>query len=372
MANVNVTSCNVPAPVLEQKVVDNLSMDVMDDYSAPATSTPNSSVHVAVASIKLVQPLPVSATREDLVQTPVADLFGKQPSAGGETSDAGMLLLEAFGKARGQGKRKKEESFETNPFDLDLLSPLERAMVCLLEKCMTGFANLQAIVDNLEPADQTEVQSLRQEMIDLRNTNDTLQKTNVTLRQEVRALKEGQEELHLESTTRSMRENLLFHGIPEASLPKGEWENTNRTLRDFMVHELKMGPDEALAYHISTSHRLGRKKSFKEAATTTGEQGQVRGPRPIVARFVVRDDRDYLKSTGNKTLKNQGRGKLFSLSDQFPRTVVTRRKKLIPVLIEKKAEGKTVKLVADKLYINNELFLHKDFPWLKKPTAVEA
>ena len=87
---------------------------------------------------------------------------------------------------------------------------------------------------------------------------------------------------------------------------------------------------------------------------------------------MVRDDRDYLKSMGNEKLRLQGKGRIFSLSDQFPRTVVTRRQRLIPVLIEKKAERKTVKLVADKLYIDNELFLHKDFPWLKKPTAVVA
>ena len=347
---------NEPVLVQNDDGPDNLST-AMDVIVIPVTSTPDSSG----------KPLLNISIRGDLDQNPFADLISnfKQPPGEGERSDAGMLLLEEFGNARGERKRWREASREDKPFDLDQLSPLERAMLCLLEKCMIGFSDLRTIVNNLKPADQTEVQALRREV-------EELQKTNVSLRQEVQSLKEVEEEHHLETTTRSMRENLLFHGIPEISLPKGKWENTNKTLRDFMVNELKMGQDEAQAYHFSTSHRLGRKRSSKESVTSTGEQGQARGPRPIVARFVVRDDRDYLKSMGNETLKHQGKGKVFSLSDQFPRTVVTRRKKLIPVLIEKKAEGKTVKLVADKLYINNELFLHKDFPWLKKPTAVEG
>ena len=350
------TTSNVTEPVLVQNEDGSTNLSTaMDVIVIPETSTPESSV----------KPLFDISLRGDLGQNPFADLFSKLPPGpgGGERSDAGLMLLEEFGNARRERKRWRESSLEDKPFDFDQLSPLERAMLCLLEKCMTGFSDLRTIVNNLKPADQTEVQALRREV-------EVLQKTNVTLRQEVQDLKEEQEEHHLESTTRSMREDLLFHGIPEVSLPKGQWENTNKTLRDFMVNELKMGQDEALDYHISISHRLGRRKSFKETVTTTGEHGQARGPRPIVARFVVRDDRDFLKGMGNKTLKHRGRGKVFSLSDHFPRTVVTRRKKLIPVLIEKKAEGKTVKLVADKLYINNELFLHEDFPWLKKPSAV--
>ena len=66
---------------------------------------------------------------------------------------------------------------------------------------------------------------------------------------------------------RSMRENLLFNGIPES-----ESENCEVKVKDFMVKELDLEPQSVNDMTLDRVHRIGRAKG----------PGSIR---PIVAKF---------------------------------------------------------------------------------------
>ena len=56
-----------------------------------------------------------------------------------------------------------------------------------------------------------------------------------------------------------MRENFLVHGLAEH--PGTDREDCEKTLKSFFVRDLGMDPAEAEAVKISTSHRLGKRRS---------------------------------------------------------------------------------------------------------------
>ena len=75
-------------------------------------------------------------------------------------------------------------------------------------------------------------------------------------------------------------------------------------------------------------------------------------PRPIVAVFERFSDREMIKNVAS-TLK----GKNFSIREQFPAEIEQRRKPLYPVMRKALVDkNNKVKMVRDKLYINNTLY----------------
>ena len=79
--------------------------------------------------------------------------------------------------------------------------------------------------------------------------------------------------------------------------------------------------------------RLGRKISGKT--------------RPIVAKFVLREDRETVRRAAPKTLKN----KPFGVNEQFPKEINEKRKQIYPLYKQAKNEEKRASLKIDKLYI---------------------
>ena len=53
----------------------------------------------------------------------------------------------------------------------------------------------------------------------------------------------------------------------------------------------------------------------------------------------------------------------LGLNDQYPKEIMDRRCILVPILKEKRKQKLKVKLVVDKLYVNNELY--------KDPTQID-
>ena len=89
------------------------------------------------------------------------------------------------------------------------------------------------------------------------------------------SLKETQENLiALENNTR--RENLRFMNIPESKN-----ENCTDIVYDIIENDLNIDPEE-IRFHAV--HRVGKPHTQDDATTPR--------PRPIIARFVVREDRD--------------------------------------------------------------------------------
>ena len=137
---------------------------------------------------------------------------------------------------------------------------------------------------------------------------------------------------------RSMRENLIFTGIDEPEFVPNEPEDTENTLRNFLQREMNI--NERIAFH--RVHKFGKFERENDA------------PRPIVAKFERFKDREFVRTTAPKTLK----GKPFGVREQFPKVVEDQRKLLYPEMKRARAnEQNKVRLVRDKLYINNLEFV---------------
>lgn len=125
-----------------------------------------------------------------------------------------------------------------------------------------------------------------------------------------------------------MKNNLIFSGLGFQ-----QNENCEEKLRRFMHNEL------GIEFHVE----LGNVHRF-------GKPG-LNGAKPIVARFLYRKELEAVLRNTNKL-----KGKSFGVNEQFPEEIETRRKKLYPVLKKARHEGKQVKLVRDKLFINGKQY----------------
>ena len=138
----------------------------------------------------------------------------------------------------------------------------------------------------------------------------------------------------LDIQCRSMRDNLIFFGIPEE---KGETdEDCVRKILSFIEEQLDM---EAASIHIKLhrAHRMGRFNPTKV--------------RPIVAKFAYYPDRERVRKSAGK-LKNTS----YGISQQFPKEIMDKRRKLVPIMKDARAKGKDAYIAVDKLYINGVLY----------------
>jgi hypothetical protein len=160
--------------------------------------------------------------------------------------------------------------------------------------------------------------------------------TTESLRDEFNAMKDSNDELKdklSDLQMRSMRENLIFSGIPEA-----QDENIEETLKEWLSD--KMGKRDI---RFDRVHRLGKQ----------ARQGR---PRPIVAKFTFYKDREEVRQLAPEKLK----GSNFGVNQQFPKEVFETRKKLVPIMKAARKENKKAVLVYDKLYINDVLYKHEE------------
>ncbi|CAG2234765.1 unnamed protein product [Mytilus edulis] len=143
----------------------------------------------------------------------------------------------------------------------------------------------------------------------------------------------------LDLKCRSMSDNLVFSGLAFQ-----REESCQLKIQNFLLNEL----DIPYKVNLGSVHRFGKPG--------------LNGARPIVAKFIHRDElEDVLKNTFKL------KGKQFGISEQFPIEIERKRKELYPVMKKAKKEGKKVKLVRDKLYINGKPHVSLD----TKPNGTE-
>ena len=133
---------------------------------------------------------------------------------------------------------------------------------------------------------------------------------------------------------RSMRENLIFTGIDEETeLCDVKNENCERKIHDFVR---RLGLQNEISF--DRVHRIGKYNP---------EQSY---PRPIVAKFHNFKDREKVRQAAPTFLK----GTKYGVREQFPTEMENTRKLLYPVMKKAKGvEGNKVRLVRDKLFIND-------------------
>lgn len=161
-----------------------------------------------------------------------------------------------------------------------------------------------------------------------------------TVTAENKALKEA----ILELQSRSMRDNLIFTGIPEPSTD----DEPEKAVKDFMVKQLKLPTETVDNITFHRVHRLGLKLNNPTR------------PRPIIVKFEHYKQKELVRQQGR-----QLKGTHYGLNDQYPQEIIRRRKQLLPIRKQRINEGKKAILTVDRLYINGQLFKDKDItPWL--------
>ena len=137
-----------------------------------------------------------------------------------------------------------------------------------------------------------------------------------------------------------MRENLVFHGLPES--PN---ENCETMVKQFCHNKLALDEAEANAMILDRVHRIRRPEKQRPG-----------GARPIVAKFHRFSDREKIRELGFEK-KDALRAENLAVKPQLPAEVLENRKPLYSVFEKAKADGNRVKFVLDKLYINGREYI---------------
>ncbi|XP_054626409.1 uncharacterized protein LOC129178322 [Dunckerocampus dactyliophorus] len=223
----------------------------------------------------------------------------------------------------------------------DILESIDKRLICL-EGCL-------ALVEVLHK----EFQAIRESLEFSQNQIVSLVTENATLCDSVKSLTDGVSQLVQENKTKketildlqaqSMRDNLVFAGIPEKSE-----EVPEESVRAFMAQQLKLPADAIQNITFHRVHRLGDKKP------------ENRRPRPIVAKFEHFKQKEQVKGRGREL-----KGTDFSINDQFPREILDRRRRLFPVRRKFINEGCRAVITVDKLFVKGQLYRDREVtPWL--------
>lgn len=190
-----------------------------------------------------------------------------------------------------------------------------------LENNMQGLSNIFDSVKTSCELNTTEIERID---VQCKNSKETVTTEMRCLQRENEVLKNDLTDLRC----RSMKFNLVFAGLHEV---KGE--HTEALIQEFVREEMRL--EDTL--ELANVHRFGRRGSNK--------------PRPILVRFVYQQQHDLVLRNANRL-----KGKPFSINEQFPAAVEEVRKKLYPIMKEKRRLGHKVKLVRDKMYVNGVLY----------------
>ena len=128
-----------------------------------------------------------------------------------------------------------------------------------------------------------------------------------------------------------MRSNLVFYNLPEV-----DKEDSSATVRDVLANKMEIDANNEI--EIERAHRIGRKR----------DDGK---PRPIVAKFLRYQDKEFIRKSAHLL-----KGTKFGIAEQFPKEIAETRRKLYPIMKKAKEDGSAVKLIKDKLFINGQRY----------------
>ena len=151
----------------------------------------------------------------------------------------------------------------------------------------------------------------------------------------VRFLEEQEKVIALENYSR--RENLRFMNLPEQ-----EGENCANIIYDIIENE-----------QFHAIHRVGKRRSSDETSKAY--------PRPIIARFLCREDRDMvLKAKGR--LRNSSQYENVYIIQDYAKAIQMERNVLIKVMFLARKKGMKAKVVDRNLVVNNNFYNVDNIP----------
>ena len=206
----------------------------------------------------------------------------------------------------------KVSDLETKTKDLDLR--------------VTQTENSCQFQSNENEANKKDLKTVKEDIKDLKKNCDSMNKNSASLNNEASAMEQRLTDLE----ARSMRDNLMFYGIKEG----GETENCSELVKDICLNVLHV--DNANDMLFDRAHRVGQK-----SATA----------RPIVVKFHYYTDREKVRQA-SFTYSDDLKTAQFGVGAQLPKGIRDARKPLYPVMKKAKDEGKNVKFVGKKLFIN--------------------
>ena len=179
---------------------------------------------------------------------------------------------------------------------------------------------------NENETNKKDLKSVKDDIKNLKKNCDTMNKSSASLNNEAAAIEKRLTDLE----SRSMRDNLMFYGIKE----EGDTENCGQLVKNLCLNVLHV--DDANDMLFDRAHRVGQK-----SATT----------RPIVVKFHYYSDREKVRQA-SFNYANELKTANFGVGAQLPKGIRDARKPLYPIMKKAKDEGKDVKFIGKKLYIN--------------------
>ena len=207
--------------------------------------------------------------------------------------------------------------FETIMEKLSKLDSIDTCMKSLEQELKDVKASITFVHAEVEDI-KKESEQLKKSEGETKKRIENLEQLNSTLNNRV-----------IDLQARSMRNNLILCNIKES-----DGEDTMEIIKDIMENTL--GIENAKSIKIDRSHTMGK----KQVKTTTKQ-------RAIVAKFNYFPDKERILANARK-FKGTG----MAVSEQFAKE----RKRLYPEMKKAKQQGKRVKLVRDKLYIDGHLY----------------
>ena len=256
---------------------------------------------------------------------------------------------------KNKGKRAREGSSTSDqdgdPVYLELL-----VRISALESKEEG--NTRRLNDMQAQLDQAnaEISSLRAKVKSLEESLEFTQAEQDEVKERVNTCEEDQmrnEDELIRQSIYSRRWNLIMYGMKESKS-----ENCTDLVKNVMSSALKINEDKVRSMRFCGVHRLGK---FK--------QNRSEKPRPVIARFTCREDRDLVWRE-----RYNLKGSCFKLAEDLPPAVREIRKTiLVPAMKEaKKTEGTKATITGDRLIVNGKRYTFNQIPkkW-KESKAVE-
>ena len=212
----------------------------------------------------------------------------------------------------------------------------------MFEIIMKKLSKLDSIESRMESLEQefkdvkSSIEFVHAEVEDIKKVNEHLKKSDEETKKRIENLEQLNSTLNnrvIDLQARSMRDNLIFYNVKES-----DGENTTALIHDILENTL--GIENAKTMKIDRSHRMGKKQG-----TTRTKQ------RAIVAKFNYFQDKERVLANVKK-FKGSG----MAVSEQFPDEIIKERKRLYPEFKKAKEQGKRVKLVRNRLYIDGQLY----------------
>ena len=244
-------------------------------------------------------------------------------------------------------KRLRTRDSSTDTEDLDTDSKVEVGVLQSINTKLLRMETQLSLIDVLHKDIRDLKTSLEfsfEQIKDLQHDTNNMKFTVNSLTTELDKINKENKTLRetlLDVQCRSMRDNLIFTGIPE----KTE-EDPEKTVKNFMCEHLKISENTVNEISFHRVHRIGRKLNAY--------------PRPIVAKFERYKQKELVRSRGRELKDTK-----FGLSDQFPKEIQERRKVLFQIRKEYRKKGIRAIVSVDRLYLDGKLYRDSEVtPWL--------